>query len=499
MGSLTIEQRQDLLQSLRSDAGQAEHSKERIAHNFYPVAEHLRALEPDVMLVVGDRGAGKSQLVAVAADHAMREAISGRNLGLRLADGDAQWRIGYPMRYGPSPSSLQDFVAQHHDSSKTATEGLWFAYLMSALGELLPAEDTEEFKPLVTASGVEVEARYHKFMSAGAAPLVALDNLDKRLVAEDRWVFVTYNELDSLYYSVRSSMGPLIRGLISFWANYSRRWSRIRPKIFLRTDFYRNHGNDVAGADIAKLAAARVELTWNDKNLYAALIKYLANLDDGWFAYCNRGKGDEVRFDYDPVLKYVPIILKKEDARPLIERIVGPFMGASRDKGQSFFWILDHLRDGNGKVSPRSLTLLFERAAVIELESPRASGVQVLSHVSLRNALDKVSEAYVPQAFDEFLWLPGVKERLKTCQQIPWDSRYVLENALKVGWDIWVSGDSERRPPVSSPKELVDVLLELGIVRDRGGDTYDAPDLYGAGLDLKRRGGVSKGKKRSTQ
>jgi hypothetical protein len=305
-----------------------------------------------------------------------------------------------------------------------------------------------------------------------------------------------YDELDTLYYSDWWVMGALIRGLVGFWASHGRRWSRIRPKIFLRTDFYRHHGSDVAGAEIAKLAATRVELSWSDKNLYGALIKHIANLNDAWFEYCNRGKGDKVRFEYDPVLKHIPVLVKKEDARPFVERLVGPYMGATKDKGESFPWIIGHLRDGNGKVSPRSLILLFENAAVLELGNLRASGAQVLSHFSLRNALDKVSESYVTQASDEFLWLPMVKERLKANPQVPWESRRLIEAALKVDWDAWLTQSPEVRPPADSPKELVDVLLELGIVRDRGNDKYDVPDLYLKGLGLNRKGGVAKGNRR---
>lgn len=499
MASMTNEQRQELLATLRSDAGKAEGAVGRTAYNFYPVTEHLRALEPEVVLIIGDRGAGKTQLVAIAADPKLRGAVTRRAPGLRVTDGDAQWKAGFPMKYGPGSAGLQSFVERHRDSIKTASQELWFTYLIRVLGELLSAEDAANFKALIDASGAEVEERYVDFRIAGTAPLVALDNLDRRLVAEDRWVFVVYDELDMLYYSDWSAMGAMIRGLISFWANYTRRWSRIRAKIFLRTDFYRHHGSDVAGADIAKLAATRVELSWSDKNLYAALIKHIANLSDEWFSYCNRGGGDKVRFDHDPVLKNVPIIVKKEDARPFIERLVGPHMGASRDKGQSFLWILDHLRDGNGKVSPRSLISLFENAAVLELGNMRASGAQVLSPISLRNALDKVSETHVTQAMDEFLWLPMVKERLKACPQVPWDSRRVLETAMKADWPAWTLEEQERRPPADSPKELVDVLLELGIVRDRRNDSYDVPDLYLAGLGLKRKGGVSKGARRSTR
>jgi hypothetical protein len=135
------------------------------------------------------------------------------------------------------------------------------------------------------------------------------------------------------------------------------------------------------------------------------------------------------------VLKSIPLLVKKEDAKPFVDRLVGPYMGKTKGKGESFPWILDHLRDGNGKVSPRSLVI----------------------------------------------------------SQVPWESRRMIELALKANWDAWSAQNPEQRPPADTPRELVDVLLELGIVRDRGGDKYDVPDLYLHGLGLKRKGGVSKG------
>ena len=51
MAGLTSEQRFELLQTLRTDSGQAEMGG-RIEDNFYPIAEHLRAFEPDVVLIV---------------------------------------------------------------------------------------------------------------------------------------------------------------------------------------------------------------------------------------------------------------------------------------------------------------------------------------------------------------------------------------------------------------------------------------------------------------
>ncbi|HSN99088.1 MAG TPA: hypothetical protein VLS89_12415 [Candidatus Nanopelagicales bacterium] len=415
---------------------------------------------------------------------------------VQFARGDAAWIKGYPMNHGPAPSGLQNFAIRHQDSIRAAGQEFWFAYLFRTLWPYLLVDEPDRFASLVNGSGAEVEERHADFLRLGNAPLAAIHELDKRLAVEDRWIFVMYDDLDTIYYADWWAMGALIRGLVGFWASHGRQWSRIRPKIFLRTDLYRHHGSDVAGADIAKLAATRVELSWTDKNLYAALLKHIANLSEEWFDYCNRGKGEKVRFEPDPVLEHIPLLVKKEDARPLVELIVGPYMGASSGKGESFKWILDHLRDGNGKVSPRSLILLFENAAIHELGSLRATGAQVLSPTSLRNALDKVSELHVTQASDEFLWLPMVKERLKAIPQVPWETRRMIEAALKVDWDVWWDRHPEQRPPAESPRELVDVLLELGIVRDRGSNKYDVPDLYMKGLGLNRKGGVAMGKRR---
>lgn len=86
------------------------------------------------------------------------------------------------------------------------------------------------------------------------------------------------------------------------------------------------------------------------------------------------------------------------------------------------------------------------------------------------------------QAFDEFKWLPQVKECLKSTDQVPWESRQKFEIAFRQNWSDWENADVEVRPPTTRPKELGDLLLELGIVRNRTGEKFDVPDLYLKGL-----------------
>jgi hypothetical protein len=130
----------------------------------------------------------------------------------------------------------------------------------------------------------------------------------------------------------------IVRGLVSFWAAYARRWQRIRPKIFLRSDFYRHH-REIAGADVAKLASNRVELHWSEKNLYGALIKHILNKRDGdgverLYAHF----AGAVRADDDEVLGHVPRLTDKDDAKPFVDRLVSEYMGADRKKGLTLTW-----------------------------------------------------------------------------------------------------------------------------------------------------------------
>ena len=333
-----------------------------------------------------------------------------------------------------------------------------------------------------------LKACFAAFKKAGVAALLALDRLDRECEAKQQWLLIAFDELDTVVVSNWQAMGAIVRGLVSFWSSYARRWKRVRGKIFLRTDFYRRHA-DVAGADIAKLAANRVELTWSDKALYGLLIKKIANQSPELFRYASLGS---VQFEpEDRVLKHIPRVATKEDARPFIERLVGPYMGANGKKGQSLNWILDSVRDGNGKVSPRSLVQLIEIAAERERSAPRATRTQLLHPVSLRNALDGVSKRHVIGASDEFRWLMGVKARLQRDREVPWDRKEV-EKLLKARWDESWSTTETVAAPADTPREFVDYLTELGIFRDRGRNQVDVPDLFLAGLELIRRGGVAR-------
>jgi hypothetical protein len=490
MPNLTKESRATLVASLGLNAGQAEAEGPRVV---FPIAEHARALEPDVALIIGDRGAGKTQLVRALEDESVRAALIRRAPGLRMPRGQVEWRAGWPLgRHGPDAPSWRNFAhASAHDRDDAVA--IWLAYLVRLLRDRLDDAARTALSELWTIAGVDAVSCLGAYKAHALAVTAALDALDEQLLREERWIFIAYDELDTLVLDDWHALGVLVRGLVSLWAAYARRWQRIRPKVFLRSDFYRHH-REIAGADVAKLAANRVELRWNDKNLYGALIKHLLNKrDENGEERLYEHFSDVVQTEDDPVLGHVPRLTDARDARPFVNRLISEFMGANKGKGHSFTWILDHLRDGNGRALPRTLVWLVEFAAEIEREKPRATGGHLLYHVSIRNALDRVSRSYVDQAqTNEFRWLDGLATRLQRERQVPWSRQELIKLVKHRFGETWGASSEDIRPPGQDPEEVVQNLLELGVLRTRPDSDLDVPDLYLEGLGLKRRGGVAR-------
>jgi hypothetical protein len=492
MSRILQEDRERLLHDLANmgSSGIAERENpDTFKKTFYPVPEHSRAFDPDVALVIGSRGAGKSELFRAVVQERLLPAIQrvGGVALSRLRTDSIEWKAAHPLdRDFPDMGGLRRYFRAHTDDSDASLH-LWSAYLLRVLASRVEQTAFSD-RAVFESAGADVDAIVSSYRRLGNEPVLALDRLDRDLERQDEWVVVSYDELDVIGGYDWDTMVQSIHGLISFWANNTRRWKRIRPKIFLRTDLFRRHAQSF-GADLIKLAANRAEITWSDRNLYGMLIKRLANTSPELQSYCSDSR---IEFDEDLDLGLMPKIAKPADARPLIERIAGQYMGANLKKGRTFAWLLAHVRDGNGHAMPRALVRLIEKAASQEIERPLATYNRLLDPRSLRRALDEVSREHVLEVnTHELPWLPGVKDRLEGAG-VPM-LRREAEKLISSDWSSqWNANQPEARPPARSASELVTQLTEIGVFKVRSDDRIDVPDLFVAGLGLSRKGGVRK-------
>lgn len=466
-------------------AGRAEgENKNILFKTFWPVPEHLRAFDPDVVLVVGPRGAGKTELFRAVIEHGLLPKLRTRVPAVRFPQLDKiTWIAGYPIGSSfPSERLLRDYAGSSPTTEDVLLD-IWLAYLVRALSKELKKDEVDA---ITRPAGGDVAAVVAAFRANLTKALLALDALDERLERDGRYIIVAYDELDTLARNLPALTQVAVRGLVALWASHTRRWRRLRGKVFLRTDLF-DRAATAGGADFAKLAANRAELAWSDLNLHGLLVRRLANSGGELAEYCE----SKVSFEDGGELGSFPLIRKASDARPLIERMVGVYMGQNERKGLAHRWLLDHIRDGRGHALPRPLVRLLEIGANLQKDSnDQPRWPRLLNPKSLRRALDKVSEEHVTAALDEWPWLEGLKERLSSLREVPWDRREIERHLERNMAGQWSSGESN--PPVDNGRDLVDYLVEVGVFRSRPDRRIDAPDLFLSGLGLVRKGGVKK-------
>ncbi len=466
--------------------GQAEtEMRERFPLRLYPVPDHLRALDPGVVLVVGSRGAGKSELFRAFFEQGadVRDAVMNHApLPASRSFGAATWLPAYP-----KGTEFPDEVAlRMHVKSDDQAQQTWHVMLVRCLQDELDESSRSALKPVLSPNAADLKRVLEGAESLELSPTVALDLLEERLKQEGRWIFLGYDELDTLGGADWLLMARMIRGLMAFWSSYGRRWERIRAKIFLRSDLFRRHAN-MGTADFAKLAANRAELRWSNAAILGMLVKRIANTSPGLAEYC---RGARIKFADEEHLGLLPQIGRPDDAFPLLQRMVGEHMGANKKKGYVRNWVFTHLYDGNEHISPRTMVRLFECAATKDAVNQTVRVPRLLHPTGLRQGLGDVATDHVAQGHHEWPWLEGVKRRLARQPLVPW-GRSVFNELLSEDWNgNWHASKRSVRPPADRASDLGDYLIELGIVRRRTDDRIDVPDLYLFGFGLRRKGGV---------
>lgn len=135
MPNLSKEERAALVASLKLNAGQADDNDN--AWQIFPVAEHIRAFEPEVVLVVGDRGAGKTQLEHALKDPNVRKALVKYAPAVKLPQGEVRWLTGWPLHAdGPDEPQWHQFAHCEGRKRDDAIQ-VWLAYLVRGLSESL--------------------------------------------------------------------------------------------------------------------------------------------------------------------------------------------------------------------------------------------------------------------------------------------------------------------------------------------------------------------------
>lgn len=438
---------------------------------------HRLALDPDVTVVRGARGSGKTvwfrslqaprlQMLAAATYRLPRlnQVRSLAGYGIELS----------PERY-PGPVTLADLVASERD-----TNLIWTAVLLTGLG-------VADLQPVRTwADRVDWVRRHPDAVDR------ALADADQDAAANGTLQLVLFDALDRLHRD-RTAADRLVEGILRLALELRTRTRHLRAKIFIRPDMLSD--SVLQFPDASKLVANAADLEWSSHNLYGLLFHLLGNAEDPRAASF---RSSTPAWNLDDV-RYIPprdLVGDEKRQRETFVQIAGPYMGANHRKGVSYTWLPNHLKDGIGQVSPRSFLTALARANSIS--GTRFAGHEFALHWdSIRQGVQAASRARVHEVTEDMPWVGTAVGQLQGLQ-VPIEQSAVLNRWAErhLTYQLRQSTGAGESTVRTGPQHtddhpgLVEELISMGFMTRRSDGRLDLPDVYRIAFGVGRKGGV---------
>lgn len=469
------------LQRLRSDADQVDAS--HLLERFLPLPAHDRALSRDVMVVRGERGAGKSMLFkTLGALRAANQPIT--SLFTQADDVDVRWVEGFSEGGTEHPSTevVARFIAK---ASPEQARVMWMGHLVGCLHRdgAFASAPPAVFLQLWQSKPNELSSWVEAADSALPQLTAWLDAAHGELLASDHEITVLYDHLDKIGTTAPEVREQATASLLALWLSLSNRYRALRAKIFVREDLF--EASLSRSADASKLRSRSVALSWDVASLYRLLIRQMAAQSPRLRAWLE-STVNSVQLTERPPLGWFPPDPLRETGRPsqaaFVEHLAGKQMGKGVKKGFVYRWIPDRLQDARGAIVPRSMINLIAYAAEHARHDPGAGYTRLLHPQELQAALEQTSKQRVDELAEEHIVvyrLESLRDRI-----VPIDHSELIKRLSKPSQKD--DGFQDNGAAVA------DELARIGVLRARDNKRWDVPDIYRYGYGIKRKGGVAR-------
>lgn len=454
------------------------------AFTFLPPS-HAKALDVDSSIVEGIRGSGKSFWWGHLASDTHRRYIETAYPDVRLGGAfDAVQAFGAQSDSTRSPSQdVLGALLQTHPA-----RAIWRTVLAhsTGFGAPFPAsgkwaervkwvfDHPEEYDELLRLKDAELDAK-------GLTTVVLFDALDR--LADD-W----------------TTIRPLARALLQLALDV-RSTRRIRFKVFLRPDMLQD--KEVIGfPDASKLLARKAELRWQRADLYALMFQCAGNATEGGQAF-RRLAVEATGQPYTSVedVWLLPRALRTDEKlqERLFERLAGNAMASGPSgykRGKPYTWLVNHLVDGLGQVSPRSFSESVRRAAQLTSAETQTA----LHFRAIQSGVQAASKIRVNEVTTEdYPWIDFVMQPLRGKLTVPcaaedFERLWLKDQTIEqLEARLGQSSLGAKLPPQSlslGGAGLLADLEALGLIERLRDGRIQMPDVYRIGFGFGRRGGV---------
>lgn len=447
----------------------------------YLPPSHARALDLEATLVEGIRGAGKSFWWRQMAQSSHQQFLQAhfRQLrwpaGLRVCQG---FGTDAAPAHWPDADTLAQLTRLH------TPRAIWRAVIGVHAGLAGGFAEQVGWDQRVAWVEARPEAYAH-----------ALQAADQALADRGEHLLVLFDALDRLADDW-AQIHPLARSLLQV-ALDMRSTRRIRCKVFARPDNLQAP-QITSFPDFSKLLAGKASLEWRRADLYALLLQRLGNTADAaltlqqWVAELLQQPVPTVAAQ--PWL--VPDRLRTDEAlqERLFERLAGRAMGSSTKRGKPYSWLINHLVDGVGQVSPRSfLAALGVAAAEAATDAPQA-----IDYRGIQSGVRKASSIRATEIVEDYPWVRLVMAPLTgkltvPCKASEIDTLWATDDTLGLLQGL-LQHENVKLPPAHLDQGGKGVLIDLealGMVQRIDGDRVQVPDAYRIAYGMGRRGGVT--------
>lgn len=479
-----MEMRQALLEAL-PDYDQTSATPARIPKFTYVPPSHARALDPEITIVEGMRGAGKSHWWAAlnAADH--RSYLASVFPETRISN-SIEISQGYGVNLSPSdwPGKdslallIKDYEPRHIWQAVLAVHANFPAPFPRSLGKWSDmvkwvSEHAEDYDNLLYQVDQEL-ARNQKVR------LVLFDGLDR--LAND-W----------------QGIRPLARALLQLALDL-RSSRALRLKLFVRPDMLQDR-EIRAFSDFSKLLAKKIVLAWRRVDLYALLFHCLGNADMNGKMFrenCERMFGGKWLRNEESDAWLVPNDLRTDETlqREVFHAMAGTAMGQGSRRGFPYTWLPNHLIDGRDQVSPRSFVAALRHA--VQKDDTPADWPYALHYKAIQAGVQEASQIRVNEITQEdYPWVESLMQPLKGNITVPCEPKDIIQiwqanNTIENLQGNQTTVDVKLLPPHLEDQEqgVLQDIEDLGVIQRMSDGRIQMPDVYRIAFGFGRRGGV---------